>query len=63
VACRRIFNRGLRGWARMRKKQNSYPRSSAPSAVETLLFPGNAEGLRTDDVLWRATRRADNRQD
>jgi hypothetical protein len=28
------------------------------SVVHSLLFPEIAEGLRTDDVLWRATRRA-----
>jgi integron integrase len=39
----------------MKKKQNSYPRSSASSAVETLLFTGKAEGPRTT-ILERCAR-------
>jgi hypothetical protein len=46
----------------MGKNGFSYPCKSVLSVVHSLLFPEIAEGLRTDDVLWRATRRADTRQ-
>jgi hypothetical protein len=35
----------------------SYPCKSVSSVVRSLLFPEVAQGLRTDDDLWRVTRR------